>query len=187
VTGDPFELLGLPPDASAAEIRAARRRLAKDRHPDAGGDEQRMRELNAAAAAALRRRSRSEPPPDAGDEEADVSAAASRTGPPRHVRRVADDVPSFTVEALPAEAFEGLLVAGTVLGEVLDDDPPYRLDVLLAAPLDCWCRLDVLPEAGASSVSITIGALDDRPPATVEAVRDAWVATLNELDWPGPS
>ena len=36
--GDPFELVGVTPDASAAEIRAAYRRRSKSLHPDAGGD-----------------------------------------------------------------------------------------------------------------------------------------------------
>ncbi len=43
------------------------------------------------------------------------------------------DVPSFTIEALPAEAFEALLVATAELGEVEDDDPPYELRTLLCA------------------------------------------------------
>ncbi|EOD04148.1 hypothetical protein EMIHUDRAFT_50271, partial [Emiliania huxleyi CCMP1516] len=33
-----FELVGVTPDASAAEIRAAYRRRSKSLHPDAGGD-----------------------------------------------------------------------------------------------------------------------------------------------------
>ena len=66
------------------------------------------------------------------------------------------DVPSFTVEALPVETFEGLLVVASWLGEVLDDDPPYRLDVHLHDPVECWCRLDVVPDAGSSTVSLTV-------------------------------
>jgi molecular chaperone DnaJ len=38
----------VPPSASAAEIKAAYRALVKQHHPDAGGDEHRILELNAA-------------------------------------------------------------------------------------------------------------------------------------------
>ena len=48
---------------------------------------------------------------------------------PRPGGRLAHDVASFTIEALPVEAFEALLIVATWLGEPLDDDPPYRLDV----------------------------------------------------------
>jgi len=182
-SSDPFDLLELSPDATAEEIRAARRRLAKERHPDAGGDAELMRALNVAAADALRRIDETGVSSGASSPETS-SPGTSSPGTSAAPRRVAEDVPSFTIEALPVEAFEGLLLAAAAIGEVVDDDPPYRLDVVLASPLDCWCRLDVLPEAGASSVSITIGALDDRPLVDVETVRDHWVAALNELDWP---
>jgi hypothetical protein len=43
-----FELLGLPLSASAEEIDDRYRDLARDAHPDAGGSETRMRELNTA-------------------------------------------------------------------------------------------------------------------------------------------
>lgn len=184
---DPFETLGLPGDASADDVRAARRRLAKRHHPDAGGDPEDMRRVNAAAVAALRRVGA-----DTIDDDAPPAAGEPRDGaPPRPEREwtgVTSDVPSFVVEALPAETFEALLVVAGEVGEVLDDDPPYRLDAYLDPPMDCWCRLELVPDAGASTVSITVGALDPgdgprRPPPDVEAVRDVWVERLNRLDW----
>jgi hypothetical protein len=45
---DPYGVLGLPPTATPAEVAAAYRRLAKQWHPDRGGGDQRMAELNVA-------------------------------------------------------------------------------------------------------------------------------------------
>ena len=68
-------------------------------------------------------------------------------------------------------------------GEVLVDDPPYLLEVHLYEPTPCWCRLDVVPDAGASTVGLTCVAPEGDPPPDVDAVRDVWVANLNRLDW----
>lgn len=195
-------MLGLAAGASVEEIRAARRRLAKEHHPDAGGDAARMRALNQAAAEALRTH-REQPVVDGGRDDArangqDDAATGARGRSARSeddridVRgaggfdphRLVHDTPSFTIEALPAEAFEALLIAASVLGEVLDDDPPYRLEAVLGGPLHCWCRLDVVPDAGSSSVDVTVGALDGRPRPPLEVVRDVWIDELNRLDWP---
>lgn len=97
-------------------------------------------------------------------------------------------MPSFVVEALPVETFESLLIVAAWLGEVIDDDPPYRLDVRLApiegfVPADTWCRLDLVPDAGASTVSLTAATPLGVGPPDVEALRDVWVHALNELDW----
>ncbi len=103
---------------------------------------------------------------------------------PRPGGRLAHDVASFTIEALPVEAFEALLVVASWLGEVIDDDPPYRLDVWLGEPYGCWCRLDLVPDAGASTVALTLGSIDARPVPDLDTVRDAWVAELNTLGRP---
>ena len=45
---DPFALLGVPRTADADDLRAARRRLAMDEHPDRGGSAARMQAINVA-------------------------------------------------------------------------------------------------------------------------------------------
>lgn len=50
---DPFALLGIRPGATGREIRDAYLRLSRVRHPDKGGSDEAMRELNAAYEAAL--------------------------------------------------------------------------------------------------------------------------------------
>ena len=186
---DPFAKLGLGTNASSDEVRAARRLLAMTHHPDQGGDPARMQAINEAADAALLLVDAAVVPdghenqtpwamPDSG--------GADRRTPPVGERRssIARDVPSFTVEALPVETFEAMLVVASWLGEVLDDDPPYQLDTYLYEPFDCWCRLDVVPDAGASTVSLAVAGIDGAPTPDVIAVRDAWVANLNAVDWP---
>lgn len=178
MSADPFATLGLDAAAAtAADVRSARRELARTLHPDIGGDAAAMQVVNAAAAEALRQIAR---PPDPVDPEAStvetVEAADEWVGTTR-------DVPSFTIEALPVEAYEALLVATAELGEVEDDDPPYVLRTLLSEPIACWCQLDLVPDAGASTVSVSIAAVEGhRLPALVD-VRNAWIGALNGLDW----
>jgi hypothetical protein len=90
-------------------------------------------------------------------------------------------VPSFTIDVLPVEAFEALLVVTSWMGDVLVDEPPYLLETLLHDPALCWCRLDLVPDAGATTVSLTVAGVDGEPTPDPEAVRDEWVANLNRL------
>ncbi len=180
---DPFAVLGVAPGASAEELRAARRRLALLLHPDRiGGDAEAMRQLNTAFDQAMAERHRSGPGSGGGDNQNPDQSDRREQAPPRPAQsRVVHDVASFTIEALPAEAFEALLVVTTWLGEVLVDDPPYQLDVALEEPYACWCRLDLLPDAGATTVSITIAGIGQNAPPDLDDVRDLWVANLNQL------
>jgi hypothetical protein len=183
---DARRLLGVGADADADAVKAARRRLAKAVHPDvAGGSAEAMRALNAAtdtvlgeiAAATTRARTAT-----SGAEPDEQPGSRFR---PRSGAQVASDVASFVIEALPAEAFEALLVVTAWIGEVIVDDPPYQLDVVLTDPLRCWCRLDLVPDAGASTVSLTIARLADAPGLPdIDDVRDLWVSSLNHLGAP---
>ncbi len=182
MTGDPFGELGLPGDASAEEVRAARRLLAKQLHPDTGGDSAEMQRVNAAAAEALRRLhdTGADTAGDADPGPGPQADPGSRPAP--DWAGVGFDVPSFTVEALPVDTFHALLLAAAQLGTVIDDDPPYRLDVEMAGPPHTWCRLEIAPDAGASTVSLA-ASVRHRPSLAIETVRDEWVAALNQLDW----
>jgi hypothetical protein len=190
---DPFRELGLDPTATPDEVRRARRTLSKLAHPDAGGLAADMQALNAAAAAALELIAETRDGPDTTDSETTGSASDRSDGAggaADDVRRwehdwsgQRHDTPSFTVEALPVETFEALLLAAADLGEIEDDDPPYGLSVLLGAPLTSWCRLDVVPDAGASTVSVSIARATDAALPSIDAVRAAWIERLNALDW----
>jgi DnaJ domain len=174
MTTDPYAVLGLSPDATLDEVRSARRKLAAQFHPDHGGDAVRMGEINVAFDAVVHEllhpapRPAPEPPP-------------TPPAPPRRYQGVQQDAPSFTIDHLPAEAFEALLVVTSWMGEVLVDDPPYVLEVHLTEPGPCWCRLDLVPDAGGSTVTLTVASIDGTPAPDVEDVRDAWVASLNRL------
>jgi len=174
---DPFRMLGLSPGASADEVRRARRKFAKNTHPDVGGDANQMRSINEAAAAALRLIAEGDPVP--------LKPRTAGAGAPSRSdwKPSWRDMPSFTVEALPVNTFEALLLAAAALGEVEDDDPPYGVDVLMSAPLGCWCHLSVVPDAGASTVSIAVTPEPESVLPPIERVRDAWITELNSLDW----
>ena len=184
---DPWAVLGLSASATLDDVRAARRRLAKERHPDHGGDPDAMRELNTAFDRAVRTIlhpvSGAAAPGSPGTDPGTVRGARP-TAPPRRERPrspVEYDTPSFTVDVLPVDAFEALLIVAGWIGEVLVDDPPYLLDVHLHDPSPCWCRLELLPEAGGTTVNLTVASVgrDLAPP--VEEVRDVWVEQLNRL------
>ena len=182
MTVDPYAVLGVTAAASAEELAAARRRRALEVHPDVGGSEAAMQALNAAYDIAIERLGA--PTADAAPPTPSTSAAPSTSPVPGHDRRARGarvDMPSFTIDVLPAEAHEALLVVTSWMGEVLVDDPPYLLEVLLRDPSPCWCRLDLVPDAGATTVSLVVAGFDDAPTPDPEDVRDVWVANLNRL------
>jgi hypothetical protein len=162
MTTDPFAVLGLSPGATLDEVRTARRRLAAEFHPDHGGDATRMGEINVAF-------------------DTVIALLGRQPTQPTRYSGIQHDAPSFTIDTLPVEAFEALLIVTSWMGELLVDDPPYVLEVHLTDPGPCWCRLDLLPDAGASTVILTVASVGDAPAPDIETVRDTWVANLNRL------
>ena len=192
---DPFAVLGLPFGAPVSDIRLARRRLARDMHPDSGGSEEAMKALNAAFEAAVAHATGRRVIPTARPTSTRTSASGGSwshggqrptTAPAGRRTRAAHDHPSFTIDALPVEAYEALLIVASWIGKVLVDEPPYLLDVHLYEPAECWCRLELVPDAGSSTVSVTVAAVESGPFPDVDEVRDVWIAHLNQLGrWDG--
>lgn len=179
-------MFGLSPTASLEELRAARREMAFAAHPDRGGDVTEMQRINLAFDAAVAHvTGRRRLPPRVATQPADFQPQRPVGNPARDLRYfrrgVQRDVPSFTVDALPVDAFEALLVVTSWIGEVLVDDPPYLLEVHLHEPSPCWCRLDLVPDAGGSTITLTVASVGDEKAPHVDAVRDVWVAQLNRL------
>jgi hypothetical protein len=172
-----FSKLGLSPvTASKDDVIAARRRLARELHPDrAGGDLSSMAEVNQAGDIALlhvgnrQNEKRS-------DERADIEQ------PKRGPQSLQRDHPSFTIDVLPVEAWEALRIVTTWIGELIDEDPPYLLEVRLEVPYPAWCRLELVPDAGATTVTVSV-MRESTTAVDVEVIRDLWIDQLNQLDW----
>jgi len=158
-----YKLFGLTQTASIDEIIQARRFLALEFHPDRGGSDENMALVNLAFDEIMNwhRQQQSEP---------------LQISIPKVPSAFDVDRPSFVINALPVVAFELLLLAGRIIGDVALDDPPYLLEVQIEDPVITWCRLEVLPEAGSSSVSLMV---DGQTNAV--SVRDLWIRTINEI------
>jgi hypothetical protein len=177
---DPYTVLGVSPLATLDELTSARRRLALTLHPDLGGDQAAMQALNAAYDDAVRRLGTA-PPPAEPAVAADPVPTAAPAPTSMRLHGVQFDQPSFTIDVLPVEAFEALMIVAAWMGEVLVDDPPYLLELFLHDPAPCWCRLDLVPDAGATTVSLIVAGVDGDPTPDPERVRDEWVTNLNRL------
>lgn len=173
---DALRVLGLDRSASIEDVLAARRTLARTLHPDVGGHGDDMVRVNQAVEIVVTHLQG----PSSIHTSAATSAAASGRSTSTHPgsfgsRRWVIDRPSFVIDVLPVDAFEWLLLAARVLGEVVDDDPPYALEVLLDSRVDRWCRLEVVPDAGSSTVSIVAENVEP------DELVSLWVNTINEL------
>jgi hypothetical protein len=172
-TPDPFSVLSVDRTATAQAIRQAWREKARILHPDVGGSDSAMQELNEALRKAL---------------ELIGIPEVLKTASPALVRRERD-ISSFTVDVLPAECFEALLVVAGISGAISHEEPPYQIEFSLhdsgvSGSLHGWCRCDLVPEAGATMVSLLVGTEETSTGVSVEEVRDYLVANLNAIEWP---
>lgn len=180
---DPFSVLKIAPTTDEAVIRAAWRREAKKHHPDVGGSDEIMRELNEALHQALLQKSIDLFP------ESDVTTRTEQSQVRReHVtmmsRQVLHDRSSFTIDLLPVDSFEFVKLAGAFLGSIIDEECPYLVEFSLenadlVSPQSGWCRCELVPEAGGTMVHLTVGA--ESRPVSVEHIRDYLVHHINRL------
>jgi hypothetical protein len=192
---DPFELLGVAPGASLTELRAARRRLAKELHPDLGEGRTNaaMAEVNAAFQAIAT--DAAEPIPDAAEADQAPPPPAEPTSAPPPPKDppsppVGPSEATFSVDVLPVEACEILIVVCRILGEVLAVEEPYAIEAYLEAPEPCFAALTLVPEAGGTQVTIEAEPAEPSSPGAgdawrgPEAVRDAILDELIALTTP---
>jgi hypothetical protein len=181
--GDPFAILGLPSSASAAEVRAARRRLSKRLHPDALVNSNEDERRAAATQMALINRA------------VDLALAELKTPVEAPVGAPATEAPfsdsdvedrmtaSFSIAALPVEAFELLLLAMSAIGDPKVVDEPYLLEGMVDDPALCLCRIELAPEAGGTIVTVDVypmGRIKEPPPSAL-AVAGRLVAEVEAL------
>ena len=171
-TPDPYSVLSVERTATEQELRRAWREKARIVHPDVGGSDSEMQDLNEALRTAL--------------EHVGVSKNAN-TDAPVLVRRERD-VSSFTVDVLPAECFEALLIVGGISGAISHEEAPYMLEFSLHdsgvnGALNGWCRCELVPEAGSTTVSLLVGTEESSQGISVEEVRNYLVANLNDIEW----
>ncbi len=164
-----LQILGLSATATHQDARSSWRVLAKTHHPDVGGSEISMARINQALETIL---DMQEP-------------VVEKKQYDSHIRR---DVSSFTVEVLPVVCWNALEVVAAHCGPIIVDDPPYMIefslhDTHLNHSLQAWCRCELVPEAGATTVHLTVGSTRASETPDVEEVRDLLVGTLNSIDW----
>ena len=154
------KLLGIEGEFDLVQIERARRRALLSAHPDHGGSRENLEAIEAACVV-LR----------------EYLRGAELRKPPSDCSSLGGDKPSFTLDVLPVEAYEALLVASSVLGDVVVDDPPYLLEVRMTEPCEVWLTFELVPDAGGSTISFTY---ESSAPLVSDQLRDLWIATLNE-------
>jgi hypothetical protein len=172
---DPFAVLGVSPDASRQQVRAARLALVKRLHPDGRGQddpptraeaERRLAEVNAAYDAVVAQWGQAVVAQDVAEHVAedlaeDVAGEEAPAPPP------SASFASFAVDAFRPVAFEAIVVAAADVGDVTDADEPFSLEIFVEGPPRGFCRLELFPEAGGSVVTAESDHVD---PASVCSV-----------------
>jgi len=176
-------VLGVPRDADETTIRAAWREAAKSAHPDAGGSNAAMTNLNAALEKAIASLAQQRQTTSASRRHGSSPNFAEDPDEPKLAGPISRDAPSFSVSVLPVETYEALLVIAGWWGDLLLDEPPYAMEVYVRQEVPYWMHLDLVPEAGSTMVSIMLGSVDGGHVPRVEAVRDELIDALNALEW----
>jgi hypothetical protein len=164
-------------------IRAAWREAAKSAHPDAGGSNSAMSNLNAALEQAISSLAQPVTKTSSSHPHGSSSDASVDPDEPKFAGPISRDAPSFSVSVLPVETYEALLIIANWWGDVLLDEPPYAMEVYVRQEVPYWLHLDLVPEAGSTMVSIMLGSVDGRQVPRVENVRDELIDALNSLEW----
>jgi hypothetical protein len=189
---DPFVTLGISADSSVDVIKDAWREKARVCHPDVGGTHEAMQQLNEALRLALLEVTSTAKSTSDVTAQSGMSSSGKRTSSGDKIssdvktvdtHRLSRDVSSFTIDCLPVEAFEALLIASSWHGDVAIDESPYVLEMVVRDPFACWVRFDIVPEAGASMVSITVSAISGQRRVSAEEVRDLFVESVNQINW----
>lgn len=172
---DPFSILGIPRDSSEAIVRQAWREKMRASHPDAGGTHEQSIIFNDALRNALVSIT------------SERNVGVVRESNSAHGRKYIRDASSFTIDVLPVECWHVLEIVANQSGSVLADEPPYLIEFTLHDSglddsVDAWCRCEMVPEAGATTVHITVGSSQRRVP-DIDRVREYLVSSLNELEW----
>ena len=176
-----MSLLRVPTNFNEADLRRAKRALLFQFHPDHGGKSESHNTTSVDEVLAsydfllsvLNKNSSMDPTENLAS--LDVTE-----------QKFTRDLPSFTIGALPVDAYHLLFVAAHEIGEVVEEEEPYFMVVHMSEPSDFWCEIDVVPDAGASTISLSVTQFNDAsgPPVDIAMVRDLWVHTINELQQP---
>lgn len=176
-----FTILGVTSDVDERTLRSAWKHKAARLHPDTGGSHEAMIRLNTALEVALAALHRN---PSATVEGLGESQPRSTPGGPK--RYVGRDMSSFTIDALPVDAWQLLYMGACHCGPIVDEEEPYVLEFMLSdtsisSLTTVMCRCELVPEAGGTTVHLTL--FSERGQANgVEMVRDLLVSAINELD-----
>jgi hypothetical protein len=178
--GEACDFLGIHTGSSPEEIRRAWRLKSLELHPDTGGSNESMIQLNRALEVALA---------DSVKEDAIVNHETVQRASAYVASRIRRDTSSFTMNVLPVECWHALEVVAALCGPTIQDDPPYLLEFLLhdsslPSTRNGWCRCECVPEAGATTVHLTVGSSSHSDLPNIDDVRDYLVEQLNLIDWP---
>lgn len=187
---DAWHELGLDAATATAEsVKAAWRRLAKAHHPDLAVGRGDLPGSEATATDSLDRINRAM--------ELALADLATRDAPALHIPMPAPggeaavwaegEDPAdatFSIPHLPVEAFELVLLAFSSIGDPKVVDEPYLLEGMVDDPFVGVARVEIVPEAGGSIVTVTTSPFGraGTPPPTPAQIAGRLLWELKALD-----